>query len=191
VRALLTARKLLQSKNHDVEMSLRGGALQHGPTQGRHFRWVRRAPGCRCRGRTAKPQLSSAHPWHRAVRPMPADLPIAAAPSPINAPCARANGLLGLVKTILPRLYDPLPLPSHRPVQRYRASLPLFFLPTPAAANSRNVHVVGFVGFFPRHVHELAVTVLENLEETHRQKRHNRHFTGWSAETGGDGGLHK
>jgi transposase len=40
VRALLTARKLLQSKNHDVEMSLRGGlrgGLKVGPTTPRTF----------------------------------------------------------------------------------------------------------------------------------------------------------
>jgi transposase len=37
VRALLTARKLLQSKNHDVEMSLRGFGLKVGPTTPRTF----------------------------------------------------------------------------------------------------------------------------------------------------------
>ena len=41
VRALLTARKLLQTKNHDVEMSLRGVlrgfGLKVGPTTPRNF----------------------------------------------------------------------------------------------------------------------------------------------------------
>src|SRR5262245_26314665 len=36
-RALLTVRKLLQTKNHDVEMSLRGFGLKVGPTTPRTF----------------------------------------------------------------------------------------------------------------------------------------------------------
>ena len=44
-RALLTTRKLLQAKRHDVEMSLRGFGLKDGPTTPKTFRGARAGSG--------------------------------------------------------------------------------------------------------------------------------------------------
>ena len=93
VRALLTARKLLQSKNHDVEMSLRGVlrgfGLKVGPTtphlsrpDPRPGRWPRHAVDD-CRG----PARGARH----AFRTMAEAGEAPAIPGPRGSPCSAAD----------------------------------------------------------------------------------------------------
>ena len=85
VRALLMARKLLQTKNHDVEMSLRGVlrgfGLKVGPTTPRTFapassNWLPAMPRCRrlprrC-SRHATRFSDNGSSWRSACDPWPA-----------------------------------------------------------------------------------------------------------------------